>query len=260
MILVSDLNKSRGDDTVLEQVGFSFGLKGIHGILGPVGSGKSALAEILAGIDEEYSGSVRIGERILGTDPVAWKKKIGYLPKDSAMDPEMTVSEILEMIGLAKGISPEKRERQITEALRLTGLSSIHRRLVSKLSVGQLKKLGLAAALLGNPDVLLLDEPIRGIGAEEREEILGLIRMLGELKTVVLFAEDYDTVAMLCEDVVLLSMGQVLASGSLATLEERLSGKEENLSLREMYAALRTPVTREADEMDEMKEEKEEDA
>ncbi len=248
MLRVENLNKKNRkepDGMLLSAVCFSFAKKGVHGILGPKGSSKTALLEILAGVDPDFEGSVCVADRTLGAEEALWKQKIGYLPQDEVLDGELTAEELMELYGRARGVDAERRARQIKEALDLVGLSDLRRRLVKNLSRGQRKKLTLAASLLGNPDLLLLDEPLSGLTVEERDELLDLIPMLGAMKTLLLATEQYQTACQLCEDIVLLSDGEVLAQGSFADLEERL--REKSTTLPELYRSL-CAAEREEDE------------
>lgn len=240
-LVVKDVT-GNGAETILQtKLCFAVPLGGIHGVLGPTGSGKTELCQILAGVTDSFNGSVMMGERSLCADARCrkeWKKKVGYVPKFPVLDPDMTVEEILELMGRVRGVSSAKRERQITEAMRLTGISGVSRRLASNLTPAEEKKLCLAMALLGNPDLLLLDEPMMGLNDAERVEMRELLGMLGERKTVLLFSSDYDTVVPLSNTVVLLSSGQILATDAPEVLEARLAEQGEGSSLRELYMAL----------------------
>ena len=245
MICVSELSYCGRLGASLKNLSFSIEKGGIHGILSPGGVEASTLLAILAGSIVGVSGSLtmRLGDVIFSFGEAKnakhWKRKIGYVPKTPEIYRDMTVYEILDFVGEARGCTSELRLRQIEEALDLVGLSEKENRLFDRLSKVDQKRGSLAAALLGNPSILLLDEPIpASANAADRREIAELIRMLGKLKTVVLAGESLSMMREFCEDVVILSGGELLAKGSFAELEENLSRSEEKVSLDELYASL----------------------
>ena len=229
-ISVASMNYSSEEGNSIRDLSFSFSKGGVHGILSPFGVDASLTLALLSGVLCPDSASVTLGAQTVDFSSVAWKKTIGYVPKSPAFYPEMTVYELLDFVGEARGVSSDLRLRQIEEALDLVGIDSLANRLVSRLSAGEKKRLSLAAALLGNPSFLFLDAP--------SAELSDLIRMLGKHKTVILGGGDLPLMRSLCEDVVILSDGALLASGSFAELEEQLSRGEEKKSLAEVYAAV----------------------
>ena len=247
MLQVTDLNKTVDREEILKKLTFSFAKKGVHGILAPRGAGKTTLLDILAGWDGDFEGAICLQELSLEFDELRRKRLIGYVPARSALDPDMTVGETMRLVGRAKRVSKEKLEMQIKEALELVGLSELSRRLVSNLSEGQKKFLSVAAALLGNPKLLLLDEPTRGISVEERDQMWSLIRLLGTFKTVVLSTEGYHEARELCMDVVLMADGRALASGSFEQLEETLASNQNgnDMTLESLYYSLSNTEVRE---------------
>ncbi len=220
------------------EVSFSFEKKGIHCILAPKNSGKTQLMNILAGCDCADSGEAYVyGVGILG-NPEA-KKRIGYLRQENTLYSDMTAVEVMSFVGETKKVESSKLYRQIKEALELVGLDSIKNKLVKNMTEYDRKKLLLAAALLGNPDILLLDEPITGkVVGERKEELEGLVRMLGKMKPVVLTTDDYKLARSLGADVVIISDGKVLAKGSFDVLEHRLASSEQHTTLEALYNSL----------------------
>ena len=151
----------------------------------------------------------------------------------------MTAVEIMSFVGETKKVDSGKLYRQIKEALELVGLDGIKNKLVRNMTDYDRKKLSLAMALLGNPDILLLDEPItRRMSGERREEFEGLVRMLGKMKPVVLTTDDYKLARSLGSDVVIISDGKVLAKGSFDSLEDRLVSSEQHITLEALYNSL----------------------
>ena len=222
----------------LSDISFSFEKKGVHCILAPKYSGKSQIMNILSGSDKEYEGEVCI----FGADPyrdLELRKKIGYLRRDNTLYSNMTVFETMSFVGDVKGVESGKLYRQIKEALELVGLEDIRNRLVANLNEYEKKKLSLGSALLGNPDILLLDEPVSGrMSAERREEIERIIAMLGRIKTVVITSDDCSVARSLAEDVVIISDGRVLAQGSFEELDKKLADSDSPTTLEALYDTL----------------------
>ena len=178
-------DKNGYDGADLKDISFSFEKKGVHCILAPRGAGKTQLMDILSGSSSADSGEVAVFERSPYGNVDA-KAKIGYLRQDNALYDNMTAFELMSFVGEARKVEQGKLYRQIKEALELVGLDELKNKLVSNLTEYDRKKLSLAAALLGNPDILLLDEPITArMSSERKEELLSIIAMLGRIKTVI---------------------------------------------------------------------------
>ena len=220
-----------------EKISFSFGRKGIHGILGPAGAGKGALLRRLAGIARGEGEITLLGERV-APEATAVRARIGFVPECPVLDGEMTAMETLEFAGSAKGVAAEKKARQIEEAVVLLGLKDVRKRLVSRLGEGERWRLALGVALLGAPELLIFENPTAGAEGEEKRERTELLRMLGKVKTVVLSTSRFAVARELCEDVVLLSDGALLATGSFEELEETLASNGGESSLEEIYRQL----------------------
>ncbi|MBO5938808.1 MAG: ABC transporter ATP-binding protein [Clostridia bacterium] len=229
-ISVDLLNYEIKEGGSIKDISFSFTKGGIHGILSPFGVDASLTLELLSGIRQPDSASLSLDGQAVDVSSVDWKKKIGYVPKAPEFYRDLTVYELLDFVGEARGVSAELRLRQIEEALELVGLDGLAHRLVCRLSEGEKKRLSLAAALLGNPSILLFDT--------STPEFFDLIRMLGKHKTVILSSGDFEVMRELCEDVVILSDGALLASGTFSELEAQLARSEEKQSLAEVYASV----------------------
>ena len=241
ILQVSHLYKNDEERKFLTDVTVSFSPKGIHGILGPKGAGKSALMDLLAGCATADEGTIFfLGQEISERD-VKWKKEIGYVPRTPEFYGTMTVLETLDFVGEVRGVSADKRYRQMKEAISLMELEAVENRLTSRLSKWEKKRLALAAALLGNTSVLLVDDPLF---FERRNENLSLLRMLGKHKTVIVASSDFALMKELCEDVVILSEGTVYAQDCWERLEENIrsstSDQQETMSLENLYDSLVT--------------------
>ena len=222
----------------LDGISFCFEKKGIHGILAPKGSGKTALMDIISGCDSDYEGEVLIfGDNVKKNKNM--KSRIGYVQKVSSFYPDMTAVETMSFVGETRRVDQGKLYRQIKEAMELVGIDEIKNRLVKNMTDFEQKKLSIAVALLGNPDILLLDETVSAkMSVERMSELDGIIRMLGRVKTVVLATDDYGLARALCDDVVILSDGRVLAKGSFAALDEKLARSEGGMTLETLYNSL----------------------
>lgn len=241
-LYVDGVTKNR-DESIYERKGlnnisFRFEKKGVHGILVPKGSGKTELMNIIAGCDMDHEGDVYILDTSVKENN-GIKRKIGYVQKRSVFYPDMTVTEVMSFVGEVRKVAQGKLYRQIKEAMELTGIDEKKNRLVRNLNEFEQKKLSLAASLLGNPDILLFDETVTpNMSDERRTELEGIIKMLGKMKTVVLATDDYRIARSLCEDVVIIYDGSVLAKGSFEELDEKLSRSDVHTSLEALYNSL----------------------
>lgn len=237
MIQVNGLSYEREGKRLLKDISFSIPGKGIYGVLGPKDSGKTLLLELLAGVEHGTGGTVEIDGQKQDGFRTDLRSKIGYVSQEPAFYSKMTVSEWLDFVGETRRVLPDKRYRQIEEALTLTDLSDKSNCLTDRLFAEERKKLSLAAALLGNTEILLLDEPFWGNTEEKRRECMELFRMLGKHKTVLLATRNMEALKELCDRLLLLSDGMLLADNSFEKMEEQLSEKG-TVSLKEIYAML----------------------
>ena len=227
LIFVSDVVKKISDEFSLTDISFEIEEKGIYGFLGKSGSGKTLLCEILAGAREIDEGSVVYKDRPLykkARTTAEIKKKIGYVPHKCFFDGDMTVTEVMDLIGTARGVDPDKRYRQIKEALELLGLSLKTATLVEDLTLAEKKRLSIAAALIGNPEVLIMDEPFGYLEGQQADEIARLIRMLGQKKVVLMFTARASYVEKLADTTAFICNGQLALWENTAELMEKLSG------------------------------------
>ncbi len=230
MIEVKNLTKKYGDNTVLEDITLSFESGGVHGILGPKGAGKSTLADIISGCLLSSEGSALIDGKDSFYDIEA-KRKISYLPELPPLYPNMTVYEYLVFVGEAKTVDYDKLYRNVNSVMELTGTVDIKKTLIKNLSKGDKKRVGIAQTMLGNPDVIILDEPFAYLSADQTLEICDIIKKLGEIKTVVISTQRLsDVLALCCSDVAILSGGKLLVQDTIENLEKNL-GRAESILL-----------------------------
>jgi ABC-2 type transport system ATP-binding protein len=226
VIAARELTKRFGGRTAIKAVSLDVAAGETVGFLGPNGAGKTTTLRILAGIFPPTSGSVRIGEADLAREPLKARAQIGYLPERPALYGEMTVSALLEFMAALRGVRGGMTPRAaVEEAITRTRLEELAGRRIHTLSKGMRQRVALAAAIVGDPPVLLLDEPTAGLDPTERSEARALIRTLAPDRAVLLSSHLLDDVSTLCDRVVVLHRGRVIASDRPANLAPRLTAR-----------------------------------
>lgn len=221
MIHVSRLTKYYGDYPAIEDVSFDVPAGQIVGFLGPNGAGKSTTMRILAGYLTATSGQATIDGIDVFWNPVEARRRIGYMPENCPLYPEMRVSEYLHFRAGIKGIYGRQRKQRLDYVLRRCWLSDVHRQIVGTLSKGYRQRVGLADALLASPPVLILDEPTAGLDPTQIRSTRELIRELGKEHTILLSTHILSEVEVTCDRAIIISRGRVLASDSLLGLAQR---------------------------------------
>lgn len=223
MIEVRDLTKRYGPNTAVDHISFDIEPGRIYGLLGPNGAGKSTTMNMITGCLAASEGTVRINGYDIFEQPLEAKRCIGYLPEIPPLYPDMTPYEYLMFVAEAKGVEYEATFRQVREVMELTELEDVRDRLIRNLSKGYRQRVGIAQAMLGNPDIIILDEPTVGLDPKQIIEIRDLIRMLGENKTVILSSHILAEVAAVCENVIIISHGKIVANDTLEHLNSLVS-------------------------------------
>ena len=218
MIEVSHLTKQYGNHLAVDDVSFTVADGQICGLLGPNGAGKSTIMNILTGYLSATSGQVTVAGHPLPEEADAAKACVGYLPEQPPLYPEMTVQEYLTFAAELKGVKKAERKEQVCRAARRTGLETVLPRLIRSLSKGYKQRVGIAQALLGNPRLIILDEPTVGLDPAQVIEIRKLIRELGRAHTVILSSHILSEVQAVCQQILILSKGHLAAAGSLEEL------------------------------------------
>ena len=222
MIEVKNLTKQYGSKTAVKNVSFSVGEGEILGFLGPNGAGKSTTMNILTGYISSTSGTASINGIDVLEDPIAAKKCIGYLPEKPPVYGDMTVKEYLNFVySLKKSKIP--RESHLAEICELVKITDVKNRLIRNLSKGYQQRVGFAQALVGNPGVLILDEPTVGLDPKQIIEIRTLIKKLGKHHTVILSSHILPEVQAVCDRIVVISNGSVVANDTTDALARNLS-------------------------------------
>ena len=227
MIEVKNLTKRYGNHLAVDHLNFTVESGKIYGFLGPNGAGKSTTMNIMTGYLGATEGQVLIDGHDILQEPEEAKKNIGYLPEIPPLYMEMTVREYLEFAAELKGIKKDKRESQIEEVIRLAKLRDVENRLIQNLSKGYRQRVGLAQALIGNPKVLILDEPTVGLDPKQIIEIRTLIRKLGKNHTVILSSHILSEVQAVCDKIIVINEGKVVANDTEEHLSQKLSGEHK---------------------------------
>lgn len=226
MVEVKDLVKKYGDHVAVDHLNFHLKPGKIYGFLGPNGAGKSTTMNIMTGYLGATKGQVLIDGYDILKEPEQAKKCIGYLPEIPPLYTDMTVLEYLEFAAELKQIAKNEREKQIEKVIELTKLETVSQRLIRNLSKGYKQRVGLAQALLGFPDIIILDEPTVGLDPKQIIEIRELIRSLSEKHTVILSSHILAEVREVCDYILIISNGKLVASDTPDNLEQVMSGTE----------------------------------
>lgn len=224
LIEVKELTKIFGDRVAVDHLSFKINNGKIYGFLGPNGAGKSTTMNMMTGCLAPTSGTVRINGFDMYDEPLKAKQCIGYLPEIPPLYNELTPFEYLRFVAEAKGVSYERALRQVHEVMELTQIDGMKDRLIKNLSKGCRQRVGIAQAMLGNPDIIILDEPTVGLDPRQIIEIRALIRKLGELKTVIVSSHILAEVSEICDHVLILSNGKLIANAPIEDLQNSMNG------------------------------------
>ena len=215
----------------------------IYGFLGPNGAGKSTTMNIITGYLAATEGTVTIDGKDVQKDPEEAKRAIGYLPELPPLYVDMTVREYLEFVAELKKVPKKERKQQIDEVMEMTQITDMQQRLIRNLSKGYRQRVGLAQAILGYPEVIILDEPTVGLDPKQIIEIRDLIRKLGENHTVILSSHILSEVSAVCDHIMIIAHGKLVASDSPENLQKLMSGSMElNLEVKGSAAAVKSAL------------------
>ncbi len=227
MIEISHLTKKYGDQTAVDNLTLQMESGKIYGFLGPNGAGKSTTMNMITGYIASTDGSVKINGYDILKQPEQARKCVGYLPEQPPLYMDMTTAEYLRFTANLKKIPKDKKRQYIEEAMELTKITDIKNRLIRNLSKGYRQRVGFAQAVLGYPDVIILDEPTVGLDPQQMIEIRSLIRSLGRQHTVILSSHILSEVREVCEHIFIISKGRLTASDTTENLIARMSGEQE---------------------------------
>jgi len=226
MIEVEGLTKRYGPTTAVADVSFRVEKGEVLGFLGPNGAGKTTTMRVITGYLPPTEGTVRVAGFDVAEQPIEAKKRTGYLPETPPVYPDMTVTEYLAFVGRIKGVPRHELRARIDEVSQKCAVADVQHRQTGKLSKGYRQRVGLAQALIHNPDVLVLDEPTAGLDPKQIIETRELIKGLAGQHTVVLSTHILPEVSKTCARVVVINAGKVVAVGKPHELTQRLQGFE----------------------------------
>ncbi len=218
MIEVKDVSKHYGENVALSDINFSVGENTVVGFLGPNGAGKSTTMNIITGYISASGGSVNVGGYDTLDEPVKAKKLIGYMPEVPPLYQDMTVDEYLNFVYELKKVTLPKK-KHLNEICAVTKTAEVRGRLIGHLSKGYRQRVGFAQALVGNPPVLILDEPTSGLDPKQIKEMRGLIKELGKNHTVILSSHILPEVQAVCDRIIIINKGSIVADGTPFELE-----------------------------------------
>ncbi|MBX2812891.1 MAG: ABC transporter ATP-binding protein [Myxococcales bacterium] len=235
MIEVDGLTKRYRDNVAIEDLSFFIEKGEVVGFLGPNGAGKSTTMRILSGYMPATAGRVRVGGLDVFDDPLAVKKRIGYLPEIPPVYLDMTVRAYLRFVATLKVVPRRQLSTEVERCAELAGIDHILPRLIRNVSKGYRQRVGLAQALLGDPDVLILDEPTVGLDPLQIEQVRQLINTLAATQrhTIILSTHILQEVEATCQRIIMVARGHIVADDQLKSLEQ-----EHNTSLQQIFARL----------------------
>lgn len=224
MIEVNNLVKKYGDHLAVDHLSFHVEKGQIYGFLGPNGAGKSTTMNIMTGYIASTEGEVIINGHNILEEPEKAKKSIGYLPEQPPLYFDMTVKEYLKFAAELKKIPRDRRETQIDDVMKMVGITSMQERLIKNLSKGYRQRVGLAQAILGYPEIIILDEPTVGLDPKQIIEIRELIRELAKNHTIILSSHILSEVSEVCDYILIINNGKLVASDTTDNLEKMTMG------------------------------------
>lgn len=224
VIQIHNLVKRYGDQAAVDHLDLTIEQGQVCGLLGLNGAGKTTTMNMITGYLAPTEGQIVINGHDILEDPEQAKRCVGYLPDQPPLYLDMTVSEYLHFCAQLKLLPKQQRAAQIQKAMELTALTEVSGRLIKNLSKGYRQRVGLAQAILGSPDIIILDEPTDGLDPRQINEMLELIRQLGREHTVILSSHKLSEVQVACDRIVILHQGKKVADGLAEELENQLSG------------------------------------
>lgn len=221
MIEVKNLTKAYGALQALRDVSFAIQRGEIVGFLGPNGAGKSTTMKIITGFIPQSDGTVTVDGRDISADAIAVRKRIGYLPESNPLYTDMLVYDYLAYVATIRGVAKKDRHGRIATVANLCGLADRVGQQIGTLSKGYRQRVGLAQALIHDPDILILDEPTSGLDPNQIVEIRNLIKQLGENRTIILSTHNLPEVMATCNRMLIIHNGELVADGTPAELQAR---------------------------------------
>ena len=224
MIEVSNLVKQYGDHYAVDHLSFTVNEGEVLGFLGPNGAGKSTTMNIITGYISATEGTVTINGHDILDEPEEAKKCLGYLPELPPVYPDMTVKEYLFFVAEIKGVKREERFDDVMNAMESTKITNYQNRLIRHLSKGYRQRTGIAGAMIGNPQIIILDEPTVGLDPSQIIEVRDLIKSLAKDHTIILSSHIMQEISAVCDRVLIINKGKMIVNDSIKDLSRRMSG------------------------------------
>ena len=237
MIEINNLVKRYGDKKAVKGISFTVNDGEVLGFLGPNGAGKTTTMNIITGYISSTSGTVKVNGHDILEEPELAKKEIGYLPENPPLYNDMTVKEYLNFICDLKGVEKARRKNMLDNIVSMVKISDVYDRLIGNLSKGYKQRVGIAQALVGNPSILILDEPTVGLDPNQIIEIRRLIKALSKNHSIVISSHILSEIQEIADRVVIINRGKIAAVDTISDLSKRLSGQSKIL------LTFRGPVT-----------------
>lgn len=225
MIEVKNITKKYGNATAVDNISFDVKDGEVVGFLGPNGAGKSTTMNMITGFIEPTEGQIIVNGNDISKKPRQAKKQIGYMPESVPLYYELTVKEFVTYMAELKLVKRKERKAEVEKVIKETGLEEVQKKLIRNLSRGYKQRVSLAGALVGNPDVIILDEPTVGLDPKQITEIRNLIKNLGKKHTVILSTHILSEVSQICEKVVIINKGKIIAVDTPDNLEKKTREK-----------------------------------
>lgn len=239
MIEVCGLTKQYGNHTAVDHLSFTMETGQIHGFLGPNGAGKSTTMNMLTGCLAPTEGDVWLDGVNIFDEPERIKGKIGYLPEIPPVYPEMTPREYLQFVASMKGVDKAHLKAQVDYALEATHITDMQNRLIGSLSKGYRQRVGISQAILGEPEIIILDEPTVGLDPRQILQIRSLITELGKRHTVILSSHILSEIQAVCNHITIIAKGKLIACDTKEALEDQFAKNHLELSVRADESAVR---------------------
>lgn len=221
MIEVKNVTKKYGNTMAVDNISFEVKDGEIVGFLGPNGAGKSTTMNMITGFIEPTDGQIIVNGNDISKRPKKTKKEIGYMPENVPLYYELTVREFITYMAELKFVKRSERKKKVEKVIKETGLKDVQNKLIRNLSRGYKQRVGLAGALIGDPDVIILDEPTVGLDPKQITEIRDLIKKLGKKHTVILSTHILSEVSQICEKVIIINKGKIIAIDTPENLEKK---------------------------------------
>lgn len=223
MIEVKHVTKKYGKAVAVEDISFSIKEGEIVGLLGPNGAGKSTTMNMLTGFIEQTEGEIIIDRYDMLKKPKKAKKEIGYMPEGVPLYTDLTVREFVQYMAEIKQVDKKNRKEKVDQIIEQTGLKEVEKKLIKNLSRGYKQRVSMAGALVGTPKILILDEPTVGLDPKQITEIRNLIKELGKTHTVILSSHILSEVSQICNKVIIINKGKIIAIDTPENLENKVS-------------------------------------